>query len=100
MLLHLPITIMLALPVTPVADSVPKFDMMRQCRSEGGEQAAVDRCMADESDALQQVQTLWTQSAPKDKTDCTQEASGDGTGSYVELQTCLEMVRDARKTGK
>ncbi len=100
MQLHLPIAIMLGLPVTPVADSVPKFDMARQCQSEGGDRAVIDRCIADEKDAIQQVQTLWGQSAAKDKTDCTQEASGDGTGSYVELQTCLEMVRDARKAGK
>ncbi len=100
MLLHLPIAITLALPLSPVADSVPKFDMMRQCRSEGGSQAVIDKCVEDEKDALQQTQTLWTQSGAKDRTTCTQETAFDGTGSYVELLTCLEMTRDARNAGK
>jgi hypothetical protein len=97
MLLHLSLAVMFTLPVIPVADSVPKFDMVRQCQSEGGDSPTVDRCVADEKDALQQLQTLWAQATAKDRADCTREASGDGTGSYVELQTCLEMNSDVRK---
>jgi hypothetical protein len=100
MLLHLPITIMLGLPVIPVADSVPKFDIARECRSEVGEQVGIDRCVADENDARQQLQSLWTQSAARDQANCTQETTLDGSGSYVELLTCLEMSRDVKNMGR
>jgi hypothetical protein len=39
MLIHLPIVILASLPLTPIADNVPKFDIARECRSEGGSKA-------------------------------------------------------------
>jgi len=96
MLLHLPIIVLASLPITSVSDSVPKFDIVRECHSEGGPQVALDRCAQDEAAARQQLQVEWVQFAANDKLTCTHETNGDGTGSYVELLICLEMARDAK----
>jgi hypothetical protein len=97
MLLHLPIVILASFPVTEIADSVPKFDIAAECKSEGGPAAVQQRCSADEAQARDQVQPVWAQSNAIDKNQCIQETSMDGTPSYVELLTCLEMARDVRK---
>ncbi len=96
MLLHLPIVILAALPVTRVADDVPKFDIAAECRSEGGTQAVLSRCTEDETDARQQLQAQWAQFKGPERASCIRETVMDGTGSYVELLTCLEMARDVR----
>jgi hypothetical protein len=61
MLAHLPIIILASFPLTTVADSVPKFDIARECRSEGGSQATLEQCAADEAKARDQLQPQWTQ---------------------------------------
>ena len=82
------------------ADNVPKFDIARECRSEGGSKAVREKCAEDEAAARGQVEPLWAQSNAADRTSCVQETRGDGTPSYVELLTCLEMARDVKKTSK
>ena len=100
MLLHLPIVILASLPITPISDSVPKFDIGRECRSEGGAQVAQDRCSQDEATARGQLQVEWVQFAANDKLTCMRETDADGTGSYVESLICLEMARDAKQLAK
>ena len=100
MLMHLPIVILASLPLTPVADNVPKFDIARECRSEGGSKAVVEKCTGDEAEARDQLQTQWTQFTASDKAVCTKETNMDGSPSYVELLTCLEMARDVKKKTK
>jgi hypothetical protein len=100
MLAHLPIVILASFPLTTVADGVPKFDIAKECRAEGGPQAVLDRCAADEATARDQLQPLWTQFNPHDKVICITNTSMDGTPSYVELKICLEMARDAKKAAK
>ena len=89
-----------SLPFITIADSVPKFDTARECRSEGGSKAALEKCIEDESAARDQLQPLWIQSSAADKATCVGETSIDGTPSYVELLTCLEMARDVKKKPK
>ena len=96
MLLHIPIAILASLPISPASDTMPKFDITRECRSEGGPQVALDRCAQDEAAARQQLQVEWIQFAANDKLTCTRETTADGTGSYVELLICLQMARDAK----
>jgi len=98
MLIHLPIVVFMSL--TPVADNVPAFDIARECRSEGGTQAVQQKCTADEAEARDQIQQLWSQSSAVDKTQCVRATSSDGSPSYVELLTCLEMARDVKKFSK
>ena len=100
MLLHLPIVILSSFPLTPVADTVPKFDIARECKSEGGPQAVLDQCAAAEAQARDQLQAQWGQFSPGDRTVCLQETSTDGSPSYVEFLTCLEMARDVKKSSK
>jgi hypothetical protein len=44
MLLHLPIAILVTLSPITVSDTVPKFDIVRECRLEGGSIIEFDRC--------------------------------------------------------
>jgi hypothetical protein len=79
-----------------VSDTVPKFDIVRECRFEGGSAVELDRCSEDEGAALRELQPAWAQFAGADKTNCIVEATIGGVASYVELLTCLEMARDVR----
>jgi hypothetical protein len=101
MLIHLPIVVLASVPLTPlpvtaVADSVPKFDIAHECQSEGGAQAVVDRCKEDEATARGQLGTQWDDFGAGDKSACIRETSVDGSPSYVELLTCLEMAKQTK----
>src|SRR5258706_4133431 len=100
MLLHLPIAIMATLSPVAVSDTVPKFDIVGECRFEGGSTADFDRCSQDEAAALGQLKTEWAQFIGADKRNCIVETTTSGFASYVELLTCLEMAREANNTDK
>jgi hypothetical protein len=100
MLAHLPIIILTALHPIPVADAVPKFDIARECQFEGGTKPMQERCASDENQARDQVQKEWTQFSPSAKAQCYEETNTDGTPSYVEFLTCLEMERDVKDAQK
>jgi hypothetical protein len=89
-----------SLPFTLIADSVPKFDIARECRFEGGSQAVLAKCAEDEAAARDQVHPVWIQSSAADRASCVGQTSMDGTPSYVELLTCLETARDVKKSPK
>jgi hypothetical protein len=97
MLLHLPIAILATLSPITVSDTVPKFDIVRECGIEGGPSVDVARCSRDEAAALRQLQQAWAQYAGADRKSCTTEATIGDFASYVELLTCLEMARDVEK---
>ena len=97
MLLHLPIAILTTLSPVPISDVVPKFDITKECRFEGGSTTVFDRCSHDEAEALQQLQAEWSQFAGLDRSSCFAEATVAGFTSYVELLICLEMARDVAK---
>jgi hypothetical protein len=94
MLLHLPIAILATLSPIHVSDRVPTFDIVRECRYEGGSAANVERCSQDETTALAQLRTEWAQFAGTDQKTCMVTTTTGGFASYVELLTCLEMARD------
>jgi hypothetical protein len=96
MLLHLPIAIIASLAPITISDTVPKFDIAKECRLESESSNGVDRCARDEADARQQLETEWPQFVRADKSVCFGEATTGGFASYVDLLTCLEMARDAR----
>jgi hypothetical protein len=100
MLLHLPIAILVAFSPVAVSDAVPKFDIVRECRFEGGSTVEFDRCSQDEAAALEQLKANWAQFAGVDKSTCLSAATVGGFASYVELLTCLEMAREANNTDK
>jgi hypothetical protein len=92
MLLHLPIVIAATLSPVAVSDTVPQFDIVKECRFEG----EFDRCSDDEGTALRELQETWAQFAGADRKTCTTEATIGDFASYVELLSCLEMTRDAK----
>ena len=100
MLLHLPIAILATLSPVAVSDTVPKFDIVRECRFEGGSTVDFDRCPQDEAEALEQLKANWAQFTGVDKSTCLSVATDAGFASYVELLTCLEMAREANNTDK
>jgi hypothetical protein len=100
MLLHLPIAILAAFSPVAVSDAVPKFDIVRECRFEGGSTVEFDRCSEDEAAALEQLKANWAQFAGVERSNCLSAATVGGLASYVELLTCLEMAREANNTDK
>jgi hypothetical protein len=94
MLLHLPIAILATLSPIHVSDTMPTFDIVRECRYEGGSAANVEQCSQDETAALAQLTTEWAQFAVTDRKTCMVTTTTGGFASYVELLTCLEMARD------
>ena len=94
MLLHLPIAILATLSPVPVSNTVPTFDMVRECRFEAGSMVDFDRCSRDEAAALEQLKHEWARFVDTDKKTCVGETTTGGFASYVELLTCLEMARD------
>jgi hypothetical protein len=94
MLLHLPIAILTTLSPIPISDTVPKFDIAKECHFEGGSSAIFDRCSHDEAEALQQLEAEWPQFSGVNKGACLAETTVAGFKSYVELIICLEMARD------
>jgi hypothetical protein len=97
MLLHLPIVILATLSPVTVSDTVPNFDVVRECRYEGGSAADVDRCSRDENAALEQLKNEWPRFVGADKSTCMKEATSLDVRSYVELQVCLEMTGELSK---
>ena len=96
MLLHLPIVIMATLSPVAVSDTVPRFDIAKECRYEGGYTSDIDRCSRDEATALNQLKNEWGQYVGSDKSSCMAEATIDGLSSYVELLTCLEIANEVK----
>jgi hypothetical protein len=94
MLIHLPIIVLASLHPIPVADAVPQFNIAQECQSEADTKATEQRCTADEMQARSKLQQEWTQFSAGNKLQCNEETSIDGTPSYVELLTCLEIERD------
>jgi hypothetical protein len=92
--------------IVTVADNVPKFNIERGCKvdstASGLDVESVKSCVHDEQQALDQLQTQWSQFAPSDRAMCTGETTqGDGVPpSYVELLTCLQGQLLAKKLNK
>jgi hypothetical protein len=63
---------------------------------DGGSKVEQERCAQDEAAARDQLQPVWNQSSAADKAACLKETNIDGSPSYVELLTCLEMDRDVK----
>jgi hypothetical protein len=95
MLLHVPIVILTTFSPIAVADNVPNFDVVKECRFEGGAAVDFDRCRQDEAVALEQLKAGWAQYVIADKRTCLTTATVGGFSSYVELLSCLQMSRDA-----
>ena len=52
-------------------------------------------CLGDEREALDQLTNKWSQYSRAHKTQCVGMTSTGGPSSYVELITCLDIMKDA-----
>jgi hypothetical protein len=83
------------------ADAVPKFDIARGCKAEvtpavSGIGETIASCTADEQHARDALVPIWSNYSQADKAVCVRSTAADGTPSYVELQTCLEMLPQSK----
>jgi hypothetical protein len=97
MFLHLPIVILTTLSPIAVSDTVPKFDVAKECHFESESSAVYARCTQDEADALQKLETEWPEFIRSNRNSCLVETTIGDSASYVELLICLEMARDVDK---
>jgi hypothetical protein len=84
-----------------VAADVPKLNVEPSCKTAGVEGMALGRttesCLNDEKGAREQLVKDWSTFSGADKSHCLSMVSTGGSPSYVELLSCLEMSRDAKK---
>jgi hypothetical protein len=84
-----------------VAGEVPKLNIEPSCKTAGVEGMALGRttqsCLNDENGARDQLVKDWSSFSASDKSHCRSMVSTGGSPSYVELLSCLEMSRDAKK---
>jgi hypothetical protein len=82
------------------ADSPPVLKVESSCEAAGRGAIVLGRnkeaCLADETTALDTLKQNWTKYSASDKTQCVGMAKTGGPASYVELLSCLEIMRDAR----
>jgi hypothetical protein len=110
MLISFSMIILASQLVITVADNVPKFDIARGCKIDSasafdpnaGMSATIKRCVNDEQQAKDQLQTQWSSFDNADRTMCTGSTTNDSSTppSYVELLTCLQDQQLARKLPK
>ena len=72
---------------------------LRAYRSEGKTcELAPDKkaCLGDETTAQDTLRQNWSKYAAADKSECIGMVTTGGPASYVELLSCVEILRDAR----
>jgi hypothetical protein len=85
-------------PSRAIPHGIPKLNYGANCRAiPDASQTTIDQCLADEHRAYEQLTQGWVQFAASDKPGCIELSSTPGLQSYVQLLTCLESARDARK---
>jgi hypothetical protein len=86
--------------VIAVADRLPVVNFEQTCRAATGELRMNDRfetCVADEKLARDQLAQQWASFDPGARARCASMSTTGRASSYIELLTCLEMDRSARK---
>jgi hypothetical protein len=83
------------------ADGPPRLDVTASCSAaaRGAISAGRDResCLADEDAAQDILAKTWRDFNADHKTQCVGNVKTGGPPSYVELLSCLEVMRDAKK---
>ena len=80
--------------------SPPTLQVEPSCEAAGRGAVVLGRnkeaCLADETTAQDTLKQNWSKYSTTDKTQCVGMATTGGPASYVELLSCLEIMRDAR----
>jgi hypothetical protein len=95
------VMLMLALPAAIArADSPPRLDVTPSCEAaaRGAISAGRDKdsCLNDEQTAENVLAQNWSNYDAADKSQCVGNVKTGGPASYVELLSCLEIMRDAK----
>jgi hypothetical protein len=81
--------------------SPPVLQVGPSCEAAGRGAVVLGRnkeaCLADETAAQDTLRQNWAKYAANDKIQCVGMAKTGGPASYVELLSCLEIMRDARQ---
>ena len=84
---------------TAATDSPPKLNVSPSCNAAARGSVVAGRdtaaCLSDENAALDVLKKNWTQYSSADKVVCVGMNRTGGASSYVEMQSCLEVMRDA-----
>jgi hypothetical protein len=86
--------------VVAVADTVPKFDIARNCKLDVAATTGLSvgqplkSCIRDEQRARQQLASQWSKFPAANRASCVGDE--DISPSYVSLLTCLQMDKWAR----
>jgi hypothetical protein len=77
---------------------MPTLDVGPSCEAAGRGAVGRDKkaCLADETTAQDTLKQNWPKYASVDKSDCIGMVTTGGPASYVELLSCVEILRDAR----
>jgi hypothetical protein len=82
------------------ADSPPKLNVAPSCDAAARGAIVIGRdkeaCMGDERTAQDTLKENWSKYNGADKTQCIGNVKTGGPASYVELLSCLEIMRDAK----
>jgi hypothetical protein len=87
---------------TAFADDPPKLDVNTSCNAaaqfalSGGRDK--EGCLGDEHEAESTIGKNWSKYNAADKTQCVGTVTTGGPPSYVELLSCLEVMRDAKES--
>lgn len=80
--------------------SPPTLQVGPSCEAAGRGAVVLGRnkeaCLGDETTAQDTLKQNWSKYSGTDKTTCIGMASTGGSASYVELLSCLEILRDAK----
>ena len=86
------------------ADNVPKLNVGPSCEAAARGAVAAGRdkeaCLGDERQAQEQATKNWSQYRSADKEECVGMINKGGPASYVELLSCLEVMRDSKSIQK
>jgi hypothetical protein len=84
-----------------LADGLPQLDVSETCNAaaRGAISAGRDKasCLADERAAQEALAKDWSTYNAVHKNQCLGSVKTGGPASYVELLSCLEVMRDAKK---
>jgi hypothetical protein len=114
MLMQFSMIVLASQLVIAVADHPPKFDIARGCKVDSasafdpkaGMDATIKRCIDDEQQAKDQLETQWSGFVISDRAMCTTETVGNKADadvtppSYVDLLSCIQEQQLVRKLPK
>jgi hypothetical protein len=87
--------------MTVAGNGVPTLNIEPSCKTAGIEGMNTGRttqsCINDEHGARDDLTKSWSTFSAADKSHCLSMVATGGSPSYVELISCLEMSRDAKK---